>query len=174
VTDRNGNGARELVFGDYRYAADAGIVVVVDGGVLGTAGVHTLNQFGTGTLTTIAGATASARFGMQIVNNANGTTPDVDGDGIEDLLVVGTVGGVAAMNVWFGPVPLGVQPTIAPDHQISGPASFGAAIPGIGGSPITAIWAGDVNADGLDDVCWADWTSNGRDGGLQLLWDDGM
>lgn len=174
VTDRNGNGARELVFGDYRYAADAGIVVVVDGGVLGTAGVHTIDPFGTGTLTTIAGTAVNARFGMQIVNNANGTTPDVDGDGIEDLLVVGTVGGVAAMNVWFGPVPLGVQPTIAPDHQISGPASFGAAIPGIGGSPITAIWAGDVNADGLDDVCWADWTSNGRDGGLQLLWDDGM
>ncbi len=174
IADRNGNGSHELVFGDYRYAADAGIVVVVDGGVLGTAGTHTIDPFGTGTITTIAGSAVNARFGMQIVNNANAVSPDVDKDGVEDLLVVGTAGGVAAMNVWFGPIPTGVQATIAPDYQVSGPASFPAAIPGIGGSPITAIWAGDVNADGLDDVCWADWTSNALDGGFQLLWDDGM
>lgn len=174
IPDRNGNGTRELVLGDYRYAADAGIVVVVDGGVLGTAGVHAIDQFGVGTLTTIAGTAPNARFGMQIVNNANAANPDVDGDGVEDLLVAGTATGVAVMNVWFGPIPLGVQPTIAPDHVITGPSSFAAAVPGIGGSPITAIWAGDVNADGLDDVCWTDWTSSGRDGGFQLLWDDGM
>ena len=174
IPDRNGNGTRELVLGDYRYAADAGIVVVVDGGVLGTAGVHTIDPFGTGTIATIAGTTVNARLGMQIVNNANAANPDVDGDGVEDLLVAGTATGVAVMNVWFGPIPLGVQPTIAPDHVITGPSSFAAAVPGIGGSPITAIWAGDVNADGLDDVCWTDWTSSGRDGGFQLLWDDGM
>ena len=44
----------------------------------------------------------------------------------------------------------------------------------VGSTAITAIWAGDVNADGLDDVCWADWTSNALDGAFQLLWDDGL
>jgi hypothetical protein len=43
IADQNGDGARELVFGDYRYLADTGIVVMVDGGVLGTAGVHTVD-----------------------------------------------------------------------------------------------------------------------------------
>ena len=60
-----------------------------------------------------------------------------------------------------------------PDHVVDGPASFQGTISSNGGSPITAIWAGDVNADGLDDICWSDWTSAGLDGGLQVLWDDG-
>ena len=27
---------------------------------------------------------------------------------------------------------------------------------------------------GLGDICWADWTSASQDGGLQVLWDDGL
>ena len=173
VRDQTGNGARELVLGDYRYAADAGIVVVIDGAVLGTAGVHTFDPFGTGTIASFAGNTPGEQFGMAVVNNHTDTAPDVDGDGVEDLLVASKSAGRAVLDVWFGPVPTGVHVGITPDHQITGPASFAAAVPGIGGSPITAIWAGDVNADGLDDVCWADWTSAGQDGGFQLLWDDG-
>ena len=79
----------------------------------------------------------------------------------------------AVLDVWFGPVAPGTRAP-NPDHVITGPASFAGARPTNGGTAITAIWAGDVNADGLDDVCWADWTSNALDGAFQLLWDDGL
>ena len=112
---------------------------------------------------------------MAVVNNAQTLEPDVDGDGLEDLIIAARQPGgtQAVLDVWFGPIAPGTQAPAAPDHVIVGPASFLGTLPTNGGSAMTAIWAGDVNADGLDDVCWADWTSNGQDGAFQLLWDDG-
>ncbi|MBK9034451.1 MAG: hypothetical protein IPL61_24820 [Myxococcales bacterium] len=170
IADQNGDGARDLVFGDLRYLGDNGLVLIVDGDTVGTGGVAGHTSPGVA-LATFVGANLNDYLGMAVVNNANTTAPDVNGDGIEDLIVAARSPGTtqAVLDVWFGPVT-----GATPDHVITGPASFQGALPGIGGSAITAIWAGDVNADGLDDVCWADWTSNSQDGALQLLWDDGM
>jgi hypothetical protein len=177
IADQNGDGAREIVIGDYRFQADNGIVYVIDGDTVGTNGTADTTAPGVA-LTAIAGPAGAqpAQFGMAVLNNANGGGPDVDGDGIEDLVIAGRAAGSAqaVLNVWFGPIGAGVQNPPAPNHVITGPATFQSAIPGNGGSPITAIWSGDVNADGLGDICWADWTSATRDGGLQVLWDDGM
>ena len=177
IADQNGDGARDLVMGDYRFQADNGIVYIIDGDTVGTAGTADINAPGVA-LTAIAGpaGTMPSQFGMAVLNNARGgVAPDVDGDGVEDLIIAGRAAGTsqAVLNVWFGPIGSGVQSPPAPHHVITGPASFQSAIPGNGGTPISAIWAGDVNADGLGDICWADRTSDGRDGGLQLLWDDG-
>jgi len=178
IADQNGDGARDLLLGDYRYNGDVGIVLVVDGDTVGTGGVATIltngpTAFSAPVITPLLGSAANQARGMAVVNNANGTNPDVNGDGNEDLVVASrqAVAGPAVLEVWFGPL-VGFNPAVS--HVITGPSSFAAAVPGIGGSPVNAIWAGDVNADGLDDVCWADWTSSSRDGGFQLLWDDGM
>lgn len=175
IADQNGDGARDIVIGDYRDGNNAGVVFVIDGNTLGTAGVAATTDAGV-VLTTLRDPTGGRHFGMAVVNNATVADADVDGDGIEDLIVAGRAPGVAQaqLQVWFGPLPVGLQSPPAPDHRIDGPASFTAAVPNTGGSPITAIWAGDVNGDGLDDVCWADWNSASRDGGFQVLFDDGQ
>ena len=148
--------------------------LIVDGDTVGTAGIAALDAPGV-TLTTLFGVQSSEHFGMAIVNNAQTADPDVDGDGVEDLIIAARRPGTtqAVLDVWFGPIAPGTQNPAAPQHVIDGPAGFAGTQSTNGGTPITAIWAGDVNADGLDDVCWADWTSNGLDGSLQLLWDDG-
>jgi hypothetical protein len=176
IADQNGDGAREIVMGDYRFQADSGIAYIIDGDTVGIAGIADTIAPGV-VLTTFApsGAAIAPQFGMAVLNDANAAGPDVDGDGIEDLVIAGRATGTnqAVLNVWFGPVGAGIQSPPAPNHVITGPATFVSGPPGNGGSPITAIWAGDVNADGLGDICWADWTSASQDGGLQVLWDDG-
>lgn len=174
IADQNGDGARDLVLADFRDQGDNGVAFIVDGDATGTAGTALLTTPGV-TLTTIRNPVNGEQFGMAVVNNARAARPDVDGDGIEDLILAARQPGStqAVLDVWFGPIAPGVQSPPAPDHVITGPASFRGVRPNIGGSAITALWAGDVNADGLDDVCWADWTSNSLDGGFQLVWDDG-
>lgn len=176
IADQNGDGARDILIGDYRFQADNGIAYIIDGDTIGTNGTADTTAPGVA-LTAIAGPAGAqpAQFGMAILNDAASGAPDVDGDGIEDLVIAGRAAGStqAVLDVWFGPIGAGVQNPPAPNYVITGPASFQSAIPGNGGSPITAIWAGDVNADGLGDICWADWTSASLDGGLQVLWDDG-
>jgi len=175
IEDQNGDGAREIVIGDFRSGSDAGVVFVIDGNTLGTAGVAATDAPGV-VLTELynASVTPAPQLGMAVLNDANAANADLDGDGFEDLIVAGRVAGStqAALNVWFGPLPTGLLVSPTPDRVIPGPASFLGTRPGIGGSAISAIWAGDVNGDGLDDICWADWTSNAGDGGLQILWDD--
>lgn len=175
IADQNGDGAREIVMGDARFQADNGIVYIIDGDTIGTAGVADTTTAGV-VLTSIAPAAGGqpAQFGMAVGDNAYGGSPDVDGDGIEDLVVAGRAVGSTqgVLDIWFGPIGAGVQNPAAPNHVVTGPASFTSPIPGNGGSPVTATWV-DVNADGLTDICWADWTSASGDGGLQVLWDDG-
>jgi len=178
IQDQNGDGARDLVIGDFRHGVvvNGGAVYLIDGDTVGSGGVATIGAPGV-VLTELSQVDSfpDEQLGMAVLNNAAGGVPDVDGDGFEDLVVVGRdrPSGRAALYVWFGPVPPGTQRPAAPNHVIPGPASFLAAVPANGGTPITAIWAGDVNADGLEDICWADWHSVGRDGGVQVLWDDG-
>ena len=167
IADQNGDGARELVFGDYRFLSDTGIVMIIDGDTVGTAGVARSDAPGVA-LRAFVGANSGDHMGMAVVTDATGVSPDIDGDGTEDLVVASRAPGTttAVLDVRFGPAL-----AAAPDHTVTGPAGFQGTTPTNGGSPITAIVAGDVNADGLADVCWADWTSAGLDGGMELLTD---
>lgn len=176
IADQNGDGSRELVLADFRLAGDDGAVYIIDGDTVGVAGLATVDpSTGTGAIATMIGGSTSRHLGMSIVNGSSANDPDVDGDGIEDLVIASRAAGStqAQIQVWFGPLSPGREVPAAPDHAIDGPASFQGNLPTNGGSPITAIWSGDVNGDGLEDICWGDWISAGQDGGMQVLWDDG-
>ena len=121
-------------------------------------------------LTTFTGSTDGAALGAAVAAGAG----DVDADGQPDLLVVGRAAGVARLFVWFGgAVPTGSSSEASADYVVLGPASFALATPGAGGPPAQARWIGDVNRDGLADVCWASPADSGGDGGFEVLWDDG-
>jgi hypothetical protein len=79
--------------------------------------------------------------------------------------------------VWFGnQIPAIADIVVgSANHVVTAPDVFqAAAIGDSDGSPITATWVGDVNGDGLEDMCWADWSANGRDGAFVVLYDDGL
>ncbi len=174
VADLNGDGAREIALGVYRNGADTGLVLLIDGNTMGTAGVANTTTTGV-TVTAITAEPGIDLFGDAIVNNAASPGADVDGDGLEDLIVTGrAVGGSARMFVWFGgSIPTGSVSTATAQHVIDGPAVMDGGPPGFGIANHSAIWAGDVNGDGLIDISWGDGTGNGVDGSFEVLWDDG-
>jgi hypothetical protein len=169
LADVNGDGARELVLGAWAHAGD-GALYVVDGD--GT-GVTTSAS----ALLTIAGTAQYRRFGSGIVNNARLPGADVDGDGREDLLVMAREGVFAKLLVWFGgDLPLLAGTAAGASLVIDAPLEFDGGtilLPGSGYSNYLASWAGDVNGDGLADLCWSDQLGEANTGAFGLLWDDG-
>lgn len=174
IEDQNGDGGRDVVIGSWGEGNYDGRVVIVDGNATGAQGVATL------ALTTIHPGTGVRKFGTAVVNNAAAVgNPDVNNDGQEDLLIVGGGTGFGTVDVtifvWYGGrVPAGTTTAASAHHRIAAPASFDATILPSGGTPIVAVWAGDVNNDGLEDICWADQMANSSDGAFELLWDDGL
>ena len=174
IDDMNNDGARELVITAYRGNNGAGQALIVRGDVIGNAqGTVTTATAGV-VLTTIQG-TNNSRFGTGLVVVRRGGSrggPDVDGDSREDLMVVGQAGTAARIFTWFGgQIPTGTVSNSTASATVNGPASFGFAAT-TGGTAAVASWVGDLNHDGLDDVCWASPNDNGRDGSFEVLWDD--
>lgn len=96
---------------------------------------------------TLFGDAAGARFGAALVHAG-----DVDGDGLDDI-VVGSPGGAGAVSVFFGDrVPAGLRSQ--PDVLRWGDAAGDRA-----GAALAA--AGDVDGDGLADL-WASAPEGGR------------
>lgn len=120
--DMDGNGFDELFFGAPRAAtavSGAGLVLAY------ADGVTTDWPSVTGATGSVRGVVASARFGDAM------TTGDVDGDGLDDLVVGApnessfyTGGGVTYV---FTSVITGVESTVAADHRIIGSHSAGAS-----------------------------------------------
>jgi hypothetical protein len=175
IADVNGDGARDLVLGLYRDGADAGRVLIVDGNTMGTGGIASTATPGV-TVTTITAGAGVDLVGAGIVNNAASPGADVDGDGVEDLVITArTAGGAARLLVWFGgDLPIGATTTASAAYTVDGPATFDGDPVGFGGTPHSAIWAGDVNGDGLADISWGDGTGNAGNGAFEILWDDGL
>jgi hypothetical protein len=177
IADLNGDGAREIVVGMWRDLANIGRIEIYDGDRVGVQNASTMRLRSITPAADLCGA-GGCGLGSAIVNNAAGLLkPDVNGDGLEDLIVVGGMGaGRIKMLVWFGgSIP--TTPDISSDsaqYVIEGPAFEAGALGDSDGSPSTALWGGDVNGDGLEDICWADWSSTGRDGAFVVLYDDGQ
>jgi hypothetical protein len=172
IEDLNGDNARDVIIGSWAEGTNNGRVVIVDGNAVGTQSVAAI------AITTITPGAGVRALGMAVVNNALADiAPDVNNDGQADLLIVGNQGNTpnVTMFIWYGGnIPIGSATTASADHIITAPVEFDAILPPSGGTAMTAIWAGDVNGDGLEDICWADHVAGGRDGAFELLWDDGM
>jgi hypothetical protein len=154
IGDRDGDGAADLAIAAYRNLNGAGQVLIISGDTLGTAGVARTTDPGV-VLTTIQGA-AGMRLGAALVARDELSEDDVDGDGLRDLIVGAVTGGVARLYVWFGgTLPLGTTSIATAGTSIAGPSVFGFSSARPHGPAGQALWAGDLNGDGLDDVCWA-------------------
>ncbi len=172
IADHDGDGASDLAIAAFRNLSGAGQVLVIDGDTIGTGGVAKTNQPGV-VLTTIQG-TSGMRLGAVLAAHDARSTNDVDGDGAADLLVGGVVGNVARLFVWFGgTLPLGVTTPATAAASIIGPSVFGFSSARPHGPAGVARWTGDLNGDGLDDLCWSSPYDNatGLDGAFAVLLD---
>jgi hypothetical protein len=169
IEDQNGDGARDLVVSAHR-ADGVGAVLIVDGDTIGTGGVARTSDAGV-VLTTINGGNGTTRLGAAIAEGGAAVDSDIDGDGHEDLLVAAQTGGVGRFYAWFGgQIPTGTATVATAGYAVTAPPSFlFAAPPGNRGPAGQARWTGDVDGDGLADVCWAAPNDNARDGGFELL-----
>lgn len=172
IEDQNGDGARDLVIGAYRAQNGHGQVVIVSGSVVGSvAGVARTSDPGV-TLTTIVTTTAVNRFGAAIATHDRASRPDIDGDGQEDLLIGGLSGTTGTGFVWFGgAIGSATITTASAQYLVTAPSTikFQRQSPqGFGGQ---ARWLGDINGDGLDDLCWASPFDSAGDGSFEVLWD---
>lgn len=173
IADQNGDGARDIVIGSWGEGNLDGRVRIIDGDSVGN-GIN----IGTIALTTINhGVFVNRHFGTAIPSGATAGGPaDINADGVEDLLIVGGFNTSVAMFVWYGGgIPTGTTTADSADHKIGAPGDFVSTIPGSNDRPpVQATWAGDVNGDGLTDICWSDYTANSRDGAFEILWDDNL
>ena len=151
----NATGGRDIVIS--AFTQGAGVVWIVDGAAVGTRDVDD-TEF---VLTTISNPSGTIRWGTAILNNAASSSPDIDHDGIEDLVITGGHDDVY-MYVWFGNALPGSDPedpnpsADTAHYVIAAPTTFVATTTTLRKGPMAAIWAGDLNDDGLEDICWAD------------------
>ncbi len=147
---------------------------IIDGSQTGTLTLNNTSGF----LTNIA-PTSGALFATGVANNAEIGNPDINNDGLEDLLVVGGQPGVGdgvQMHIWLsGDIPSGAGTTASATHQISAPATFDGVAPAGQKQAREVQWAGDVNGDGLADICWADYYhrfgGSDLEGNFEVLYD---
>ena len=173
IDDQNGDGARELVIGAYRAQNDSGQVLIVSGNVIGTGGVARTSDPGV-TLTTINAASGVKRLGAVIAAHDQASHADIDGDGRQDLLLGGLSGATAKGFVWFGgTIASGAITTASAPYAIVAPSTFAFQQQNPVGAVGQARWIGDINQDGLDDLCWASPfdNANAGDGSFEVLWD---
>jgi hypothetical protein len=172
VVDLNGDGAAELAISAYKHLNGGGQVVIVDGDTVGVDGVAKLTDPGV-VVTTIDGATGM-RLGAVLVAHDTLSVDDVDGDGQRDFMVGAVVGGVARLYVWFGgAIPKGKTSIASAGASIAGPAVFAHSSARPRGPAGQGRWIGDLNGDGLDDICWASPydSVNNFDGAFVVLFD---
>ncbi|MCG8418779.1 MAG: integrin alpha [Proteobacteria bacterium] len=183
IPDLGSDGGRDIVvgaWGETVFNSNDGRVYILDGAATGTIDVSSA-------ITRISASAPLRKFGTAVVNNAvTRSRADINNDGAEDLLIVGGSegGGDTQLFVWYGNtessplLPQGDIDANTAHHTVLGPAEFKAPLPAGGQDFVMkAIWAGDINNDGLEDVCWADLQSPKvdatatRDGIFQVLSD---
>jgi hypothetical protein len=131
-------------------------------------GVKSLTDVSLAQITPEAGV---VQFGSAVANNADALSADIDADGLEDLVIGGgRNSGNVSLFVWYGGLlPSGSTTTASAQHRIIGPAEFQSTYTYSQDPALLAVWAGDVDGDGLEDLCWADNTALADIGTFELL-----
>lgn len=169
VISLDDNGTRVLVISAYRVLGDRGQVLIVAGDVTGTNGIASTSDAGV-TLATINAATGVTRFGAALFGHAATERADLDGDGREDLIIAGQDGTVGTGFVWFGgAIPRGTVTTATAATAIRAPSALRFQRQTPQGPAGTARFVGDLDGDGLDDLCWASPFDNRGDGLFEVL-----
>lgn len=163
VMDANGDGVRDIALGSYQESGGAGRVSLVSGDALGQRARSDVE------FAAIEGASLG-QIGSAILNNAmTSSVADIDDDGVEDMAIVGGRG-QTGLYIWYGGQTLdGAISADSADYVVPGPSVFTGVEPNIGGVPTVVHWVGDIDGDGLEDLIWADWANNARDGAIEVL-----
>ncbi len=173
-------GGRHIVIGSFKDgASDFGRIVIGTGAATGTHAV-TSAGFHRATVTGTAGTDGPGGnwFGSAIVNNATAlNAPDINNDGIEDLVIIGGTGlSRARAYVMFGGSALMNGDNTMYNYRVREDLFYQWELPA-SDTPTKAIWCGDSPGTGLEAICWADASrrrSGEFDGSLVILWDDNM
>lgn len=167
IDDRDGDGARDLVISAHAHNNNRGQVIVVSGATMGTGGVASTADAGV-TLTTINGGSAMRLGAIVLARSEVGS--DIDLDGTEDLLVLARVGPSNRGFLWYGTaLPSGVTTTASASFSFAAPATFKIGQVNRTGALGLARWVGDLDDDGLEDICWASRVDPADDGSFEVF-----
>lgn len=169
IEDQNNDGFRDIVVSGQREGT--GRVYIISGSRVGSTILNGTTDY----LTLITGdSPGTPFFGAGIANNAIEENPDINGDGVEDLLLSGGQDGAGnnpAAFVWYGGAPSGNITASSADYIIDAPDNF-TNVPSLNQpNALQIMWAGDINNNGMTDVCWADWSAESS-GRMEILWDE--
>jgi hypothetical protein len=169
IADQNGDGFRDIVIGGNLEGATQGRVWIVSGSRVGTIDITNSANYLTKFTANSAGG---PRIGTGVANNALATNPDINGDAVEDLVISASGG----LHIWYGgTIPTGDVGTDTRDHLVTRPVGFTNSHALFSPPTVPAIWAGDVNNDGLPDLAWSDWLAGGAGtatGLFEVLFDE--
>jgi hypothetical protein len=164
IDDRDGDGARELVISAHAFNGARGQVLVLSGATTGIAATSAPGV----TLTTINGGSGS-RLGAILLARSD-LDSDFDGAATDDLLVVGRLGTSDRGFLWYGgALPVGTTTTTSASFSFATPTEFRIGFINRTGSQGVARWVGDLDDDGLEDVCWATPITTGDDGAFEVF-----
>ena len=163
IMDLDDDGVREVMVSNYNDTDSGSSVHIIGGAEVGEQPLEAVE------IASIGGAVGQFVGGGLLGHVGADGAADIDGDGLEDLVIVsGTE--PAQMHVWYGGAPLTGE--VAPDTAdavFAAPGEFTGEVPAIGGLPIVLRWAGDLNGDGFEDLVWSDWANNDRDGAFEVV-----
>jgi hypothetical protein len=124
------------------------------------------------TLTRITGSPNAVRLGAALARYTPGEA-DVNGDGLDDLIVASFANTLGRVNVWFGgEIPVGSATAGSAHYVITAPDDFRfISHLTFDGPAGVACWLGDVDGDGLPDAAYSSPNTNTRDGAFEVLFD---
>ncbi|MCP4448946.1 MAG: hypothetical protein GY811_26975 [Myxococcales bacterium] len=184
IAGTGGSALRDIVISSALEDTETGHLYIIDGGITGTHNIVDSTDY----LARISGDATGARFGGAVANNALFGGNDINGDGVEDLVVAAGRTVNLGVYTWYGDsIVAGNSVASSRDYFVLRPVGFSNSFDSGSKLPLAASWIGDVNGDGLDDICWGDakFLNQGVDlgspaddtddeGRIEILSDDGI